>query len=114
MGLDRFHLVLVNSDCNRPLNGFDGNHQRTVSVACGQESFDAVQRATTNSHALTRPAGKDRVRTEHHSTEAARRFSIWLSEMGTPSPRPPTNLSTPLVCITLYQSSGNSRMCTNA
>jgi hypothetical protein len=37
-GLDRFHLVLVNSDCNRPLNGFDGNHERTVSIACDQEA----------------------------------------------------------------------------
>ena len=52
MGLDSFHIVLVNSDRNRPLNGLDGNHQRTVSVACGQEAFDAVQRATTDSHAL--------------------------------------------------------------
>ena len=51
--LNRFPLVLVNSDGNRPLNEFDGNHQRVVSVACDQESFDAVQRATTNSHALT-------------------------------------------------------------
>jgi len=34
--LDRFHLVLVNSDCNRTLNGFDGNHQSALSVACGQ------------------------------------------------------------------------------
>jgi hypothetical protein len=51
--LDGFYLVVAELDRQRPLNRFDGDYQRAVSVAGDQNSFDTVEASSTDPHVLT-------------------------------------------------------------
>src|ERR1700686_3913298 len=50
--LNRLDLITVDANRQRALNGFHRNHQRAISVARDQDSFDAIERTAANPYPL--------------------------------------------------------------
>jgi hypothetical protein len=57
---EAFQFVTIQSKCYRPVNQIDGYHQGVVTRDANKNSFQALERAISDSHTLT--YGKVRVR----------------------------------------------------